>query len=47
MQHVLLIAVLAAAAWLGVRALDLVERFALGRLRIDMEDNRRMRRLRT
>lgn len=46
-EHLLVIVVIATTAWLGVRALDLVEQFALGRLRIDMEDNRRMRRLRT
>ena len=46
-EHLLVIVVIAAAAWLAIRGLDLVEQFALGRLRIDMEDNRRQRRLRT
>lgn len=46
-EHLLVIAVIAATAWLAIRVIDLVERFVLRRLHVDTEDNRRMRRLQT
>jgi small-conductance mechanosensitive channel len=46
-DRLLVILAIASSAWLGVRGLDLVERFAMTRLRIDVDDNRRVRQLRT
>jgi small-conductance mechanosensitive channel len=41
------LAVIASACWLLVRLLDVGEQIILGRLRVDVEDNRRIRRART
>jgi small-conductance mechanosensitive channel len=46
-RHTLLLVLIGAAAWLVVRFLFVVEDFALQRLRVDVPDNRRIRKLRT
>lgn len=46
-DRVLTILAIAASAWLGVRLLDLFEHFAFTKLRVDVANNRRVRRLRT
>jgi small-conductance mechanosensitive channel len=46
-RHALLLMLIGAAAWLVVRFLYVIEDFALQRLRLDVPDNRRVRKLRT
>ncbi|MET1087789.1 MAG: mechanosensitive ion channel domain-containing protein [Arthrobacter sp.] len=46
-DHLLLIALIASLAWLGVAVLLIVEAVVLGRYSVDVADNRRARRLRT
>lgn len=46
-EHAFLLALIAVAAWLVVRFLFVIEDFALERLRLDVPDNRRVRKLRT
>ncbi|MDT7680620.1 MAG: hypothetical protein QOG57_930 [Pseudonocardiales bacterium] len=46
-HHVLLLALIATTAWLVVRVLYIVEDAAFHRLRVDVVDNRRVRRART
>jgi hypothetical protein len=46
-HHVLLLALIGTTAWLVVRFLYIVEDAAFHRLRVDVVDNRRVRRART
>ncbi len=46
-RHAVLLALIGAAAWLVVRFLFVTEDFALQRLRLDVPDNKRIRKLRT
>ncbi|MFD1047541.1 mechanosensitive ion channel family protein, partial [Kibdelosporangium lantanae] len=46
-EHAFLLVLIAVAAWLVVRFLFVIEDFALERLRLDVPDNRRVRKLRT
>jgi small-conductance mechanosensitive channel len=46
-NRVAVLMVIGAACWLMVRVLDVGEQIMLGRLRVDVEDNRRIRRART
>ncbi|ONI73542.1 mechanosensitive ion channel protein MscS [Actinosynnema sp. ALI-1.44] len=46
-RHALLLALLVVAAWLVVKVLFVIEDFVLQRLKVDVPDNRRVRRLRT
>lgn len=47
LRHAFTLGLIAATAWLAVTALFVVQDFAFARVRIDMRDNRRARKLRT
>lgn len=47
LRHAFTLGLIAAAAWLAVKALFVVQDIAFARVRIDMRDNRRARKLRT